>query len=424
MRATEPAPLSCAVFGSGALGLGFLGPELAPCCRVSFVDIPAKADLIARLHGQGAYVVNHTGLSMRAVRVRSVDALCVDDRRAVQGLLDSADLAFTAVGEANLPKLVPLLAEAAARRSPRRPLRVLCSENGVEVARNLRAAVEREAGRGLDERLLVGDTVMGRMCKLVDHPPPPVQPVAPGLDWAVVAEPFFGIPVEEHAVAGLGGLPAAVEPQAPAPFRASEDVKMLAHNGLHAVLACIGRLRGRAHFDELRADGEAMEMGRSLLMDEAGPALMRKHGSALGRSEYLNYCDSILRRVTCPVFHDPVARGVRGIMRKLEPRERLVYSLRTVADQGIEPRVYAGGVAAAVLVAQRTGETDMEFREFLTAHCGFVPSRDGPLLSLIESRRDWLNAFTSRGDGSGHCDGPGPPGGTPRSDSNGSSRVP
>lgn len=387
------AKADCVVLGAGALGLGFLGPELSPDCRITYLDIPAKAALLDQLKRSGSYVFNETGLSMRPVTVAGVDGLCLargEGAGQVQEALDAADLVFTAVGERNLSKVAPLLASAAQRRPAGRPLRILCAENGVEIALNLRKAIEKEAGRELGDLLLVGDTVMGRMCKIVQELAPPVEPPEPGLAWAVVAEPFFGIPVEEHAVAGLPDLPAAFDPQPPERFHASEDVKMLAHNGLHAMLACIGYLKGVEHFDELRDDAEAMELAR-LLADEAGTALSGKHGAALPRSGYLNYCDSILRRVTCPVFHDTVARGVRGIMRKLQPGERLVYSVRTVREQGIEPVAFAAGLAAAVLVARRSGETDLDFREVLTEHCAFDAEADADLLSLIESRRASLD---------------------------------
>ena len=379
---------SCVVFGAGGLGLGFLGPELSADAHLTFLDIPARAALMGHLHAAGSYVFNETGLSMRPVTVGNVDGLCLDDSTEDEALaaLDAADLVITAVGEPNLHHLVPLLARAAAQRPSDRPLRIACAENGVEVAEGLRLAIEREAGGRLRAAPLVGDTVMGRMCKVVQPVRPPAKPPAPGLDWAVVAEPFFGIPVQAHALAGLRALPRALEPQAPARFHASEDVKMLSHNGLHFVLACLGHLRGAQTFHALREHADLMALGRRLLVDEAGAALLARHGGALGRSEYLNYCDAILRRITCPVLNDPIARGVRSIMRKLEPHERLVYSLRTVAGRGVEPAGYATGLAAAVRIARETGETELGFREVLTEHCGLDIRSDAALVALVEAQ--------------------------------------
>lgn len=384
MTVASARDINCVVFGAGALGLGFLGRELAPRCRITYLDIPAKADLLNHLRRAGGYVINETGLSVAEVSIAGVDARCVDDGTAVTDCLDAADIVMTAVGEANLARIAPALAEAAACRESGRPLRVICSENGVDVARRLRAAVEREAGRDLEGRLLTGDSVMGRMCKIVLGPPPPLAPVAPGLGWAVVAEQFFGIPVERHVFEGLAAVPDGFVPEDPPRFAASMDVKMLSHNGLHAVLACLGRLAGARHFDELRDDAGLMGMARRLLVEEAGRALFAKHGPALPRDEYLNYCDSILRRITCPVLHDEIARGVRGVMRKLAPDERLVYSVRTVAEQDVTPAGYAKGLAAAVVLARREGETELDFRDVLTQHCGFDSEADARLIALIE----------------------------------------
>ncbi len=384
--------LKCVCFGAGALGLGFLGPELSPVCHLTYVDVPVKGELLNRLHEDGRYAFNRTGLAVRPVEVSGVDGLPIygDMPDEVADLVSGADLVFTAVGEPNLPKLAPIVAAGLTRRPPGRPLGILCGENGVEIARNFRNELASALGREPGPDIRVGDTVMGRMCKVVQGPSRPLRPPAEGFDWAVVAEPFFGIPVEEHAVAHLASLPAAIEPQGPARFRASEDTKMLAHNGLHAVLACVGHLRGARYFDELRGDGELMEQARRLLVEEAGTALLRKHGPALPRNEYFNYCDSILRRVTCPVFRDSIQRGVRGIIRKLQPWERLVYSLRTVAEQGGTPTAYAAGLAAAVTVARQSGETELSFADVLADVCAFDPEADAELIDLVEERRDAL----------------------------------
>jgi hypothetical protein len=75
-------------------------------------------------------------------------------------------------------------------------------------------------------------------------------------------------------------------------------------------------------------------------------------------------------------------------MRKLQPWERLVGGMRTIAGQGIVPRIYATGVAAAVVMAIEWGETDMSFGEVLTGHCELAPG--GELMELCEERRGWL----------------------------------
>lgn len=389
MCAVEEKPC-CVVFGAGALGLGFLGPELGGDFRMVYVDIPQKAGLLTHLHAAGQFVINETGPSARSVRVGGADAIAADDTSAVGAALAAAEIVFTAVGEPNLRRIAPVLAGAVCRRTPGAPLRILCCENGVEIAARLAEHVEHELGKALGGRARIGDTVMGRMCRIVPPPLEGLEPVGQGVEWAVAAEPFFGIPVEKSILEGLEPVPAAFQAVAAEEFCALEDVKMFAHNGLHAFLAFLGHLRGRQFFCELREEPEVIEMAGRLLLDEVGQALFAKHGPALDRNYYLNYVPAILRRITCPGLHDSIARGIRGAMRKLEPWERMVYSLRSVAQQGIVPEMYATGLAAGILVAVREGETNLSFHEVLTSHCALDEEQERDLIALVERKREFL----------------------------------
>ena len=378
------------MLGAGALGLGFLGPELSPDYRMVYVDIPEKGELLDAMTRTGQYQFNETGPSARVVTVQGVRGVSAADAEAVQKVLDEADVVFTAVGEPNLSKVAPTLAPAAARRDAKRPLRVLCCENGLDIAKRCRGFIESLLGGPAGGRLIVGDTVMGRMCKIVSPPEQGIALVAPGQNWAVAAEPFFGIPVPREAMEGLKEPGAAFQVMSEAEFKAQEDVKMMAHNGLHAFLAFLGHLRGKKYFCELTDDKQIMGMAQKMLTDEAGAAMLKKHGRALDRTFYLNYAPTILRRITCPGFRDEIARGTRGTMRKLEPWERLIGGVRTIASQGISPQVYMVGVAAAIVVARRAGETEMSFRDVLTRHCTLDEEKEADLIALAEGRRGWL----------------------------------
>ena len=380
----------CVVFGAGALGLGFLGPELAGEYDLTYVDIPEKETLLDHMSQAGWYIFNETGPASRPVRVSGVTGLKVNDGTAIQEAVGRADIVFTAVGEPNLHKLAPTLAEAVLRRNEDDPLRVLCCENGLRIAQKCRENVKNELDEEPGPSLVVGDTVMGRMCKIVEPPRTPMEPVCPNADWAVCGEPFFGLPVTDSIMDGIDHAGEAFEVMSPAEFCAQEDVKMLAHNGLHAFLAFLGTLLGAEYFCELTENRRLMQMAARLLREESAPALLRKHGSALGRNFFYNYCPTILRRITCPGLHDPLSRGARGAMRKLQPWERLVGSLRTVHRQGFEPIMFATGIAAGILVARRREETEMDFHAVLTQHCDLDEDDETELIDLCEKRRRWI----------------------------------
>jgi len=372
------------------LGLGFLGPELSADYEMVYVDIPEKADFLSHLTRCGEYTYNETGPSSRAVTVHGVRGMSSADAAAVQRALDEADVVFTAVGEKNLPKLASTFAQAAERRRSGRPLRILCCENGLEIAKRFRERIESVLSGGAGGRLLVGDTVMGRMCRIAKPREEGLEPIAPGFDWGVAAEPFFGIPVPRRAMEGLEAPGAAFQVMSDAEFATQEDVKMCAHNGLHAFLAFLGHLKGKSFFCELTTDKQLMRMAYSMLLDEVGVALMRKHGRALDRNFYYNYAPTILRRITCPGLRDVIARGTRAAMRKLEPWERFVGGARTIASQNISPQLYITGLVAAIVVAHQTGETALSFEEVLTKHCALREDTEGGLIGLAHERLQWL----------------------------------
>ncbi|MBS3762647.1 MAG: hypothetical protein KGZ25_04995, partial [Planctomycetes bacterium] len=225
------------------------------------------------------------------------------------------------------------------------------------------------------------------MCKIVMPPEKGLSPVFPDADWCVVGEPFFGIPVSCYAMESLEEPGEAFQVLSEAEFAAQEDVKMLAHNGLHAFLAFLGTLRGKEYFCELREDLELMSMTGEMMREEVGRALLRKHGKALNRNFWHNYAPTITRRITCPGFHDPVSRGTRGVLRKLQPWERLIGGMRTIWEQGIEPRLYGIGVAAAVIRAVESGETEKTFRQVLEDHCDLADEPE--LVELCLEGRAW-----------------------------------
>jgi len=320
--------------------------------------------------------------------VKDVRGIEVTNHKAVAEALDDAELVFTAVGEPNLAKVAPTLAQAATRRTADNPLRVLCSENGLDIAKKLRHLIRDNLGGGPAGFVIVADTTMGRMCQVVSPVPKGAEPVASCLGWAVCAEPFFGIPTNARVLEGVKSAAPALQPMDDAEFDAQEDVKAWAHNGLHAFLAFLGELRGAQYFCDL--DAQVRAMAAEMLRDEVGEALLRKHGRALDRNFWFNYAPTILRRITCPGLHDAVARGSRDAMRKLQPWERLVCGVRGIAQQGIDPIVYATGLAAAVLIAIEREETALTFNEVLMQHCGFDKARDARLIKLARDRRTWL----------------------------------
>lgn len=385
------AERTCLVFGAGALGLGFLGPELAGHYRMVFADINLKADLLSALHGDGRYCMNESGPACTTLEIAGVDAVNLEaEPERLAHEVRNATLIFTAVGEPNLGKVAPVIAQAHGGVIGR-DLRVLCCENGIHIAEKMRGHLKVAFGGQVPRQIRVSDTVMGRMCQFLPEGHAPWQPIHPGLAAVVVGEPFYGMPVEAHCMGDLPDPGDAFQICDGPRFEALEDLKMFSHNGLHAFLASLGTLRSREFFCDLTADAEVMALTRQLMVDEIGPAMFVKHRGAMDRNEYLNYVPTIIRRILCPGLHDAIARGTRGMPRKLLPWERFISGIRCVREQGGRPAVYCRGLAAAIRVARLQNETTQSLAEVLHEVCELDPRADAELIELTHDGERWLD---------------------------------
>jgi mannitol-1-phosphate/altronate dehydrogenase len=374
------------VFGAGALSLGFLGPELSKDYKLTFVDISAKKDFLERLHKSESYRVNIVGPFSIVEEIKGTNGINIDSscgRNELEEALSNARIVLTAVGVTNLSHVASLLGPVLRRRN-QAELVILCGENGKDVAKRFAHQIETFTGLRLPGSVRVGDTVMGRMCRIdtVGQNTGGVATVCQGIDWAVIAEPFWGIPVDKSAVDGKVLSSKAFQLMEGDEFSAWEDIKLYGHNGVHAFLGYLGKLRGYSYYYECGKDGELMEMARRMLEDEVRNAIFTRY-SAIGSSEYRNYTTALLRRITCPFFGDTIDRGCRRSKEKLLPEERFISGTRFISEMGCTPKYYALMTAAAlhVSISERSLQNDVE--DVLVSHCGLDRTKERHLIDLV-----------------------------------------
>ncbi len=334
------------VFGAGALSLGFFGPELHREYRLTFLDTQLKEDFVARAAKSGAYTANIAGSVIEPVEVRGVDAFRLDrpeQDRDIRARIAEARIFFTAVGIRNLDAALGYLDERLQGR--RDDLYILCAENGEGVAERWRAR--------FPANIRLCDTVMGRMCRLEEHPAPDYSPVDPQLPWGVVGEDLKDMPLSaEHRNPEVFHSPAFLF-CSPEEFHARERVKLFAHNGLHFYVAALGALRGVERFSDLAGDSAVVAAARALLDEEIAPALWKDCAHHLGRAEFDRYIRRLPDRLFSPTLRDHVARGIRGVADKFADNERVMGGLRLLLANGVQPRRYNDLLAAGLAVAER-----------------------------------------------------------------------
>jgi len=192
-----------------------------------------------------------------------------------------------------------------------------------------------------------------------------LAPIAAGLDRAFLVEEFNRILISRIRRSGFErGLAVFEEKPDLLPF---EEAKLYGHNATHALLGYLLRLRGRQWMAEARQERALFALARAAFIEESGAALCRKYAGLdplFTPAGYAAYADDLLDRMLNPHLRDSVARVTRDTRRKLGWNDRLVGTVRLALAQGVAPRRYARGAAAAFRVlAEEEGRPERELME-------------------------------------------------------------
>jgi mannitol-1-phosphate 5-dehydrogenase len=405
-------------FGFGAIGAGLMLYEAARSGAFRrLVVAEVVPETVAALRAaSGRYTVN-------VARPDRVDAEAVgpveafnptrpDDRAAlVAAVAGSGEMAtavpsvdFYARGGAS--SLAGVLAEGLALRAARPGARtvVYAAENHNRAAEMLQESVlervparEREKVRGCTAFL---NTVIGKMSGVVTDGPGgrKLVPVTPGSARAFLVEEFNRILVSRPGFPEPFARSLAVFEEKPdlLPF---EEAKLYGHNAAHALAAYLGRLLGVPDMSALRAVPGFMEFVRAAFLEESGEALRRRHRGLdplFTPAGYAAYADDLLARMTNPFLGDTIERVTRDPARKLGWDDRLVGTMRTALAEGVQPRRFAIGAAAALaaLDAEFLGSDGPAARWLAPLWGASAPVGAGreAVLSLVEDGRRFLRS--------------------------------
>ena len=378
------------VFGAGALGLGFLGPELHNSYSLTFADRELKREFLAYLGKKGEYRINLTTPGIEVLPIRGVEGLNLDDdreREIAVKKIGGVSLIFTAVGLFNLKEVAPILAEGIEKHRERKEeLYILCCENGRDVPAKFKSFL-REKMASLPPWVKITEPIMGRMCRYEDKVKPwgDPEPVGREFSWGIVAEPFYGIPVRRSLVGESTAVSPAFQVKEDDEFEALKERKMLIHNGCHTFLALLGYLKGYTYYYQLEEEEEILRLAEKMVNEEMIEALLNRFGEVLDRNDLKNYSFEVLRRIISPLFGDSIARGMRGSLEKLLPQERLIWGARFILSAGFLPKIYSMGIATAIKINQVKGSLVGSLEEILSQHCGLKRPQDAKLIELIKT---------------------------------------
>jgi mannitol-1-phosphate 5-dehydrogenase len=130
-----------------------------------------------------------------------------------------------------------------------------------------------------------------------------------------------------------------------------EESKLYGHNAVHALVAYLGVVKGVSRLTELRTVPGMLAFLQAALLDESGQALIRKYQGRdplFTQQGFCQFADDLLERMLNPYLGDTVERVSRDPARKLGWDDRLIGTMRMALRQGVEPRRFALGAAAAL----------------------------------------------------------------------------
>ena len=316
----------------------------------------AHADRVEQAHVGPIEIVDPATPEGRAVLIDAI-AGAHEIATAVPGVKF-----YTSPGEGSLHRL--LAAGLCAKLERKGPAAVIyAAENHNEAAEILEehvlgelAPAERAA---LHRRVQFLNTVIGKMSGVVSDPAlvssGRFAPVTPGNPRVFLVEAFNRILVSRVKLPRFRRGIAVFEEKANLlPF---EEAKLYGHNATHALAAYIGALCGARYIADLRSTPGMLPFLRAAFIDESGAALIHRWAgldALFTPAGYAAYADDLLLRMTNPHLLDTVERVGRDPQRKLGWDDRLIGTLRTALGQGIAPRRYALGAAAALAVLDPT----------------------------------------------------------------------
>jgi len=370
-------------FGFGAIQAGLFLREAHRSGQFGrLVVAEVMPDAVAAVRRGGRYRLNvatSAGVQTHAIGpVEILNPRVEPDRRAlIEAVAEAAELA-TALpsvefyGGGREDDVARILAAGLARKaeSPALPYAVIyTAENHNHAAEILGARLAPLLGDAARGRFECLNTVIGKMSGVVGDPAQlreqTLAPIAAGLDRAFLVEEFNRILISRIRRSGFErGLAVFEEKPDLLPF---EEAKLYGHNATHALLGYLLRLRGRQWMAEARQERELLVLARAAFIEESGAALCRKYAGLdplFTPAGYAAYADDLLDRMLNPHLRDSVARVTRDTRRKLGWNDRLIGTLRLALAQGVAPRRYARGAAAAFRVlAEEEGRPERELME-------------------------------------------------------------
>jgi mannitol-1-phosphate 5-dehydrogenase len=366
-------------FGLGAIQAGlFLYEAMASKAFQRLVVAEVVPEIVAQVRANQGFIdlnIAHSSGIERA-RLGPLDvynpAVAADRQPLIDALAEAYEIGTAVPGlmyysSSGAVSLSSILARGLqAKLDQDRPRAVIyTAENHNQAAEILREEVlihlDSSVHSVINKKVCFLNTVIGKMSGVITGKDEidslGLIPMFPGSQRAILVEDFnriliskIAFPDGNDAPCFRRGITSFIEKDNLLPF---EEAKLYGHNAAHAAGAYLGALLGLQRMAEIPAIPGLLEFLCRAFIEESGAALIHRYAGldALFTPEgYACYASDLLDRMTNPWLSDKVERVGRDVQRKLGWDDRLVGVLRLCLAEGVIPRRFALGAAAALAV--------------------------------------------------------------------------
>jgi mannitol-1-phosphate 5-dehydrogenase len=172
------------------------------------------------------------------------------------------------------------------------------------------------------------------------------------------------------------------------------------HNAGHALAGYLAQLLGFTRIDELTARPDVIDFVRRAMIEESGVPLCRRYAGVdplFTDDGFCVYAEDLIVRMLNPFVRDTVARVGRDPARKLGWEDRLVGAMRLALAEGVTPRRYAWGAAAALQMLAVAPPATPAFLAGLWAEAGPAAAEQRRVLAYVAGAQAALAAWIGQG---------------------------
>ena len=385
------------IFGAGNIGRSFIGNIFSSNgLSVTFID--ANEVLVKELNIKKEYkiIIKRNNKTDEDILVKNIKAIHSSETTKIINCLVESNICATSVGQAALPKVIPLIAEGIKIRNMQslQPLDIIIAENirnGADFFREL----FRKNGLYGDEAGLI-ETSIGKMVPIMTE--------------ADLEKDSLVLNAEEYNTLILdrkgfkNKVPEYPEIKAVENIAAWVDRKLFIHNLGHAASAYLGFIKypERKLIAEVLNDEQIKLQVRSV-MTEAAAALLKEYPFDFSQEVLSDHIDDLLLRFQNKALGDTIFRVGRDLPRKLGRDDRILGA----ASLCLKHKLPFGRIidifysALEFKASDQTGESfrgDKMFLETiagigilkaLTDLCGLDPVNDMELIKkILETNND------------------------------------